>query len=194
MDKKDSLLKKDFNKNDVNRLRNIVRGKGDESTRTQVGYSKTQHIYKENDVWEENGKTWTIKDGIRQNVTKLDKAKKAILLPLFCPKCNNVMNHPYDKQFYSIQKHCFNCQVEFETELKRLGQWEQYQNNIINSDIDGLINSFEEWINEEMNESNDSFVTEQGDIEKWVGSNKEKLLKIKEETLNYLNNLKRDDG
>jgi hypothetical protein len=194
MDKKDSLLKKDFNKNDVNRLRNIVRGKGDESTRTQVGYSKTQHIYKEGDVWEENGKTWTIKDGIRQNVTKLDKAKEIVLLPLFCPKCNNVMNHPYDKQFYSIQKHCFNCQVEFETELKRLGQWEQYQNNIINSDIDGLINSFEEWINEEMNESNDSFVTEQGDIEKWVGSNKEKLLKIKEETLNYLNNLKRDDG
>jgi hypothetical protein len=194
MDKKDSLLKKDFNKNDVNRLRNIVRGKGDESTRTQVGYSKTQHIYKENDIWEENGKTWTIKDGIKQNVTKLDKAKKTILLPLFCPKCSNVMNHPYDKQFYSIQKHCFNCQVEFETELKRLGQWEQYQNNIINSDIDGLINSFEEWINEEMNESNNSFVTEQGDVEKWVGSNKEKLLKIKEETLTYLNNLKRDDG
>jgi len=194
MDKKDSLLKKDFNKNDVNRLRNIVGGKANESTRTQIGYSKTQHIYEEGDVWEENGKMWTIKDGIRQNVTKLDKAKETILLPLFCPKCKNVMNHSYDKQFYLIQKHCFNCQVEFETELKRSGQWEQYQNNIINSDIDGLINSFEEWINEEMNESNDSFVTEQGDVEKWVGSNKEKLLKIKEETLTYLNNLKRDDG
>lgn len=192
MDTKDSVLKKEFNKNDINRLRNIVSGKVDESTRTQIGYSKDQHIYEEGDVWEEDGRTWTIKDGIRQNITKLDKAKETILLPLFCPKCSTIMNHRYDKQFYGVYHHCFNCQVEFETELKRLGKWEEHEKQIINSQIDGLTKDFEAWINEEINESNESYITEQGDVEKWVGSNKERLLQVKKETLEYLNNLKKE--
>lgn len=190
MDKKDNLLKKDFNKKDVNRLRNIVSGKASEGTHTQVGYSKKQYIYEEGDVWEENGRKWTIKDGIKQNITKFDNLKKTILLPLFCPKCNNIMNHRYDKQFYLIHNNCFNCQIEFETKLKHEGNWEEYENNIINSEIEGLIESFENWINDENNNNNESFITEQGDVERWIGSNK-KLQQTKEETINYLNTLKR---
>ena len=38
---------------------------------------------------------------------------------------------------------------------------------------------------------NDSFVTEAGDIEKWDGSSKDKLLQNKEETIKYLESLKK---
>ena len=63
---------------------------------------------------------------------------------------------------------------------------------IFNSDIEGLMQNFEVWINEEIsNESNNTFVTEAGDVEKWTGSAKNKLLESKDETLKYLQSLKK---
>ena len=43
-----------------------------------------------------------------------------------------------------------------------------------------------------MNESNDGFVTESGEVEKWVGGiNKERAEKALEEGIKYLENLKK---
>lgn len=192
MSKKETFLQKQFQEKDVQRLRNLVQGKyGDKST-IGTGYTKKQEFYSEGDTWEEDGRTWTIKDGIKQNITKLDKAKESINLPLFCPSCNKVMKHKYDKRFYLQYKRCYGCHIEFETELRRLGLWEEYEKNIINKDVDSLIQEFETWINEEIqNESNQSFITEAGDVEKWVGSSKNKLVQTKEETIKYLQSLKK---
>ena len=103
------MLKKEFNPKDVERVRNLVKGKYGEKTQQSVGYSKKSSFYKEGDVWEENGRKWTIKDGVKQNITKLDDAKKAYNLPLFCPKCKKVMNNPNDKPFYRVHGTCFKC-------------------------------------------------------------------------------------
>ena len=46
-------------------------------------------------------------------------------------------------------------------------------------------------MDEVINNSNESYVTEAGDIENWVGSAKKKLLESKEETIKYLQNLKK---
>jgi hypothetical protein len=80
------MLNKEFQKKDVQRLRNLVQGKYGDKTTVGVGYSKKYEHHKEGDVWEENGRQWTIKNGIKQNVTKLDLAKEAHVLPLLCPK------------------------------------------------------------------------------------------------------------
>ena len=37
---KDNVLKKEFKKNDVQRLRNLVQGKYGEKTTTSIGYTK----------------------------------------------------------------------------------------------------------------------------------------------------------
>jgi hypothetical protein len=121
----------------------------------------------------------------------LDKAKKEITLPLFCPCCSNLMKHKQDKLFYIQYKRCFNCQIEFETDIRKMGLWEEYEKNIINSDLDHLISNYSEWINEIINSSDESFITESGDIEKWIGSSKKKLLENKEETIKYLQSLKK---
>ena len=76
------MLKKEFKRKDVNRLRNLIQGKTDDSTNTQIGYKKKTKEYKEGDIWTENKKTWTIKNGIKQTISKLDKIKKEIFLPL----------------------------------------------------------------------------------------------------------------
>jgi len=72
---KESMLQKEFKDRDVQRMRNLITKDYTAKTTTQVGYTKTQIDHKEGDIWEEKGKTWTIRDGIKENVTKLDKKK-----------------------------------------------------------------------------------------------------------------------
>lgn len=187
----ENVLKKEFKEKDVQRLRNLVQGKYGEKTTVGTGYTKKQEFHEEGDVWEEDGRTWTIKGGIKQNVTRLDKAKESLHLPLFCPCCNNVMNHKFDKKFYIQYHRCYGCQVYFETDLKIRGLWDEYEKFITNSDIDGLIHDFNIWIDEEIDSSNQSWITESGEIEKWNGSSKAKLLQNKEETIKYLESLKK---
>ena len=191
---KENILKKQFQQKDVQRLRNIVKGKHADKSQVSVGFTQGQdapHI--EGDIWEEGDKTWTIKDGIKQNVTKLDKAREAVNLPIFCPCCKNTMKPHLDKKWYNMYRRCFNCQIDFEAEIRKQGLWEEYEKNIINSDIDGLIENFQIWMDEEIsNDSHTSFITEAGDVEKWVGSSKNKLLESKEETLKYLRSLKKE--
>ena len=187
----ENVLKKDFKSADVQRLRNLMTGKQGERTNVGIGYSKKQEFHEEGEVWEEDGRQWTIKNGIKQNITKLDKAKKEVTLPLFCPCCSNLMKNQNDKLFYIQYKRCFNCQIDFEADIRKLGLWEEYEKNITNSDIDYLIKDYDTWIDELINSTNDSFITEAGDVEKWVGSSKKKLLENKEETIKYLQSLKK---
>jgi hypothetical protein len=79
---------------------------------------------KEGDVWEDSdGRKWTIKNGIKQNVTKLDSAK----IPLWCPECENAMKHRLDTKYYLLRGKCMDCVIKEETEMRRLGLWEQYE-------------------------------------------------------------------
>ena len=72
----ESLLKKEFKQSDVQRVRNIVNKDFTASTKQQSGYKKVTQRHKEGDIWEENGKTWTIKNGLKQNVLNLILLKK----------------------------------------------------------------------------------------------------------------------
>ena len=63
-------MKKGISESKVQRMRNIVKGDYTKSVKTQVGYKKSDKK-KEGDIWEEGNKTWTIKNGIKQNVPKM---------------------------------------------------------------------------------------------------------------------------
>lgn len=186
------MLKKEFNKKDVTRMRNLVKGKTGAKVGSSIGYSKKQEFHKEGDVWEEDGRTWTIQDGIKQNITKHDKAKQAHLMPLLCPNCNTLMKNRNDKSFYKIHKMCFECVVIFESKLKREGKWEEYQQNIKNKEIDGMIEDFKTFMNAKLEESSKGFVSEDGDVERWIGKvDKEKAQEHIKEAVEYLEALKK---
>ena len=165
---KETVLKKEFQKKDVERLRNLMQGKYGEKTRSSVGFTNPQEFYDEGDVWESDGRTWTIKDGIKQNITKLDKAKKAHTMPLFCPQCSKLMKR-VDKPYYNIHQFCLDCFAKFEDKLKAEGKYQEYYNGINNKIIDNRIEEYKQYIEERINESNSSFVSEDGDVENWVG-------------------------
>jgi hypothetical protein len=188
-----TVLKKEFREKDVQRLRNLVTNKYGDKTAVSVGYNKDNVTHNEGDIWEEDGRTWTIQDGIRLNVTKLDEAKKSATMPLFCPSCNKLMKHKFDKSVYRQYKRCYDCNLHFEGKLRREGLWDHYEKSIINSDIDGLKRDFTAFMESLLTDSNQGYVTEQGDVEQWTssGADKELLKKQLDETITYLDSLKK---
>lgn len=182
----ESLLKKEFKESDVQRVRNLVNKDFTAKTKFQTGYQKAYVHRKEGDVWEESGKMWTIKNGLKQNITKLDSAKKAIRIPLSCPKCGGPMKHWLAKKMYKIHGFCFDpCTVEFESNLKKAGLYEQYEKRMMSGNIKSFISDIEAWVLESFDDKI-TMVTEQGDVEDWKGmdsSYKNKILKdLKEYT------------
>ena len=181
---RDNVLKKEFKKQDVDRIRNIMTGDTDARTTQGVGYSKKEVARKEGDIWEEDGRKWTIKDGIRQNVTKMDRAKKAYLKPLMCPKCDKIMNKGADPGYYNQFGHCFKCFKKFETYMKATNMWDGFVKKTANGNIDGFIKWYKEFINESLNQSNAGFVAENGDVESWNGGlDKAKVMEALDETI-----------
>ena len=167
----DNMLKREFKTRDVQRMRNILTKDYGAKTGVQIGYNKGYVERKEGDVWQENNKTWTIKNGIKMTVTKLDNVKKALQMPLTCPNCNQPMNKGrLDKLMYSIHKQCSDCVIKYETKLKIEGKFEEYQKTINNQGIAYHIKEMENVLLElALNQSDESFVTEAGDIETWKG-------------------------
>mgnify|MGYP000029414416 CR=1 FL=1 len=186
-------LEKEFTEEKVQRMRNLIQGKYHDATTITSGYSKKEVDHKEGEVWEEDGKKWTIKDGLKQNVTRLDSAKESYLTPLFCPSCSKIMKKKNDPTFYSIHGKCFDCVVVMEHELRKEGKWEDYQKRIKNDQIDNMIIEFKSFIEEKRYETNKGFATENGDIENWVGSiDQERVDKHLKEGIEYLQSLKQE--
>lgn len=180
----DNVLKKQFERKDVQRLRNLINKDFGASTGIQVGYSKVEEIHNEGEIWEENGKKWTIKGGIKQSVTKLDAFKELARIPLACPKCNGPMNSALNKKMYRIHKMCMNCVADFETQLKIKGKYVEYERALVTGNIKFFLKEYESWINESLKQQSNSHITEDGVIENWEGNiDKERVLKNTKEFL-----------
>lgn len=185
---KESLLKKEFKQADVQRVRNLVNKDFTSKTKIQTGYSKAVERHKEGDTWEEGGKVWTIKEGLKQNITKLDVAKKAVRVPLKCPKCGGPMKHHLAKKMYKIHRFCFDpCTVEMESDLKKAGLYEKYEQRMMQGSIAAFSIDIQQWVLDTIS-SQDSFVTEQGDIEDWKSNSSEKK-KLAANIKQYLSHL-----
>ena len=183
---KDSVLKKEFKKEDVARVRNLVNKDYTASTKQQSGYKKVLARHKEGDVWQESVKEWTIKNGIKQSITKLDAAKKALRLPLRCPNCGGPMKHHLAKKMYKIHGFCFDpCTVEMEAKLRTAGLYDQYEKRMMQGNMKTFIKDVEEWAGALVENVGQSYVTEQGDVEQWNSNNgkqKEILETVKQYT------------
>lgn len=171
------MLKKEFKRKDVERMRNLIKGKANESSELQVGYTTKKEEHKEGDIWEENGKKWTIKDGIKQTHTKLDNVKKEAILPLFCPSCGSLMKKQHDPKMYKIHKMCFDCVIDMEAKLKLEGKYEEYERGMVAKNAESYLNDLESYLLEAINTSNNQYVSEKGEVERWKGGiNKDEFI------------------
>jgi len=186
----DSLLKKEFKPADLQRARNLINKNFTGSTNVQTGYTK-KHIHRvEGDMWEEDGRTWTIKNGIKQNVGKLDEIKKSSRIPITCPRCGSSMNHWLAKKMYRIHGFCFDpCTVEYEAELRKVRLFDQYQKRMVEGNLKAFAGDLEQWLLEGITDR-DTFVTEQGDIEDWTQDTSTQKTKQLEKLRGFLENVK----
>ena len=93
--------------------------------RVSIGYEgKTTNQRKEGEEWTDaRGRSWTIKDGKRKQITKVP--------PRGFDKCNGwegsdcrkLILKTIDQETYNRMGRCRICQLEFEADLHRKGQW-----------------------------------------------------------------------
>jgi hypothetical protein len=166
----DNTLKKEFSQRDVNRARNLLTKKFGDATGIQSGYTKQVVEHSEGEVWEEDGRKWTIKNGIKQTVTKFDAIKKLSVVPLLCPNCSKPMkNSDTIRKMYFIHGMCLDCVIRMESKLKLEGKYKEYESRLLNlnknAEMDDMLAMLDDWANQR----DDAFITEAGDIEQWSG-------------------------
>ena len=165
-----SQLNKEFSEHDIQRMRNIISGNTGNATRIQAGYSKNKIAHVEGDIWEENGKTWTIHNNIKQTVTKHDALKAMVEFPLTCPCCSKPMkSNTLNRKMYNIHNTCFDCVIEMETKLRIEGKYDAYVKKMLNNNKNTSLDDTEQMFDEYFNSKKETYVTEAGDIEKWDG-------------------------
>lgn len=185
----ETLLKKEFNRRDVERVRNLVKKDFKAGTRTGVGYETLKESYQEGDVWEENGKKWTIKNGLKQNVTKLDLARKHTQIPLLCPKCGKPMDTRLDSKMYRIHGFCFDCTLDMESKLRQAGLFQDYEQKVVTGNIQGFLEDLNQWMIEGEVEVG-GFITENGEQEEWRVDDQKLRKKLQENLKTYQDLLK----
>lgn len=187
------MLKKEFKAKDVQRLRNLITKKQGDSTVSTVGYENTVRDREEGDVWEEAGKLWTLKRGIKQTVTKLDAAKKAMEVPLKCPKCQQSLNHHLHQKMYRIHGVCFDCTVDYEAILRRNGLYKQYEAAMMAGSLKVFERDLEQYLGAQ--ESKTAFVTDLGELETWQdvdSKGKEQQIQQLQELLDHVKVRRKD--
>lgn len=170
-------MKKGISEQKVQRMRNLVSGNYGAKTKISTGFTTTKIKHVEGDVWEESGKTWTIKNGIKQTISKLDEARKSIRIPLECPKCGDPrMTHPAYKKMYRKFGMCFNCVAKFEAKLKKAGKYDEYVTKLNKASSESWIKAMTEEYQDWLNDNSNHYITEAGDIENWSGGKSQVLL------------------
>jgi hypothetical protein len=185
-----SHLKKEFDERAVNRARNLITKNFNNRTMVGSGYEKVKQKHTEGETWLEDGRTWTIKNGVRQNVTKLDGAKKLAQTPLICPKCSGSMNHHLAKKMYKIHGFCFDCTIDMEAGLRRAGLYQEYEKQMMQGNMQGWAEGLQQWMIEQLGESI-SFVTEDGTVEDWGNNPARQKAEIIKNVNQYLDHLKK---
>ena len=174
------------------RIRNILNGDVTKSTKIVAGYSKKNEEHNDGDEWlDGDGKTWTIKNGIKQNVTKLDKIRSSINIPYVCPKCKRPMNKRLDKKFYLLRESCFDCVIEEDNTRIAEGTFKEYSKEIITKNVNSFVIDLKQELNEYANGAGSKhFISEHGEVEDWIGGKtKEELTKIYDSKLEKLDTM-----
>lgn len=181
-----------MDKKAIQRMRNLVSGNTSNKTKISTGYGKQRTVRSEGDTWEHKGKTWTMRNGIRQTVSKLDTARKAIRIPSECPKCGDPrMQHHAYKAMYKKFGMCLNCVAKFESELRKSGKYEEFTKELSKSNSEAwLKDKTEEYYDWLTTIDSKSYITEAGDIEDWLGGKSKKVLKKEFDT--QVNKIKKD--
>ena len=118
--------------------------------RVSIGYEgKTTNQRKEGEEWTDaRGRSWTIKDGKRKQITKVP--------PRGFDKCNGwegsdcrkLILKTIDQETYNRMGRCRICQVEFEADLHEKGKWNDWVAEMEKKRWESIIAEYEQEMGE----------------------------------------------
>ena len=84
--------------------------------------------------------------------SELTDIMSEVRMPLFCKECKKTMKKKLDDKFWRLFGHCWECQIQFEHELRLEGKYDEWANNRAKNNqrawVDDMIVGIEEWRNE----------------------------------------------
>tara|TARA_E500000331_G_scaffold6182_1_gene6017 strand:- start:908 stop:1384 length:477 start_codon:yes stop_codon:yes gene_type:complete len=132
----------------IKKIQDMVSGKYKQ--RVSIGYEgKTTNQRKEGEEWvDARGRSWTIKDGKRKQITKVP--------PRGFDKCNGwegsdcekLILKTIDQETYNRMGRCRICQVEFEADLHRKGEWQAWVTEMEKKRWESILAEYEQEMGE----------------------------------------------
>ena len=114
-------------------LRDLLSGKEHTKKYVQVGYE---------------GKSKE-KGDIKSELTDI---MSEVRMPLFCKKCKKSMKKKLDDKFWRLFGHCWECQIQFEHQLRLEGKYDDWSTNRAKNNqkawVEDMIVGIEEWRHE----------------------------------------------
>lgn len=80
-----------------------------------------------------------------------------------------------NKKMYAIHRICFDCVIDMEAKIKLEGKWEEYEKGIMNANKNATLEDVEKAIDYWFEMQDESFVSENGEVESWKGGDKTKV-------------------
>ena len=107
------------------------------------------------------------------------KMMQQFRMPLFCPKCNRLMNKRLDRKTWMKMQVCFDCVIEMENKLRVNGTYNQYETKkIIENKLAWLVDIKQQLIDYIENYSDKLKFSEGEFIEEWSGGYKKEDVKV----------------
>jgi hypothetical protein len=122
----------------IDAIKKMLDGTHRMQTRNTVAFSDVKKELQKREVGEtwidDKGVEWEQRAGFKIQKGKLDEIRSLInanKMPSQCPKCNQPMTKALDQKFWKLEKHCFDCQIDMEHNLRIEGKFEEYERNRI---------------------------------------------------------------
>jgi len=164
----------------IEAIKKMLDGTHRTQNKTTVGFSDADKVAKQNqkraigECWVENGEEWEQREGFKIKKGKMDEIRQLIAnkMPTTCPKCDNTMTKRLDERFWKLEKHCFDCQVDFEHNLRIEGKYEEYEKERILKNAEAWLKDAEQEAKEiiESFRNPENFTNVDGTTEQWNGA------------------------
>ena len=136
----------------IKKIQDLVSGKYKQ--RVSVGYEgKTTNQRKEGEEWvDARGRRWTIKEGKRKQITKVPPRGFDKCGGQEGSDCRKLILKTIDQETYNRMGRCRICQIEFEADLHRKGEWVAWRDDQEKKRWESILAEYEQ----EMKENKES--------------------------------------
>ena len=129
---------------------------------------------KPGDTWEEGGYIYIQHEGWLEKTTKnlVAMQEEGLFEPKKCSTCGSTANNHLDEKFLRIRNKCFNCNIKYETHLRLIGKYEDYEKKVMMNNALSFFKDAKQELEHYIDSATDVdiYFNDDGTQQKWVGN------------------------